>query len=202
MIHGILLAAGEGSRFGGNKLLALTDRGVPLAVAALRVLVVAGLDVVAVVRPGDSALAGLLEREGARVITPPEAGRGMGHSLAQGVAAAARAEGWILALADMPHVRSKTVIALCDALRQGRPLAAPVYMGRRGHPVGFARRYRPELLGLNGDRGARAVLQRHAEDLSLIPVDDPGVVCDIDRPEDLRPFLGPRRGARHARCKT
>jgi molybdenum cofactor cytidylyltransferase len=203
MIRGMLLAAGEGARFGGNKLLAVSDQGVPLAAASLRVLKAAGLEVTAMVRPGDTRLACLLEQEGARVLAPTEAGRGMGHSLAQGVAVSARAQGWIIALADMPFIQPATVIALLDALHQGRSLVAPVYAGRRGHPVGFARRYCQELLRLSGDQGARSVLQRHAEDLCLIPVDDPGVLLDIDHPEDLRLFQRPQAGApQRAQCKT
>lgn len=202
MISAILLAAGEGRRFGGDKLLAISHRGEPLAVASLRVLKAAGLEVTAVVRGGDSRLARLLEREGAGLLFSPEASRGMGHSLAQGVADSADAQGWIIALADMPYIRPSSVIALCEALHRGRPLVAPAYRGRRGHPVGFARRYRHELLRLCGDLGARPILQRHAQDLHLIPVDDPGVLRDIDRREDLRRPPGPRPGVSTARFRT
>jgi molybdenum cofactor cytidylyltransferase len=202
MIAGILLAAGEGTRLGGGKLLAVSEQGVPLAAASLRVLKAAGLGVIAVVRPADTRLARLLGREGARLMACPEAERGMGHSLAQGVAVSTQAQGWIIALADMPCVQPATVIALLDALHQGRPLVAPVYAGRRGHPVGFARRYCQELLSLSGDQGARSVLLRHAEDLCLIPVDDPGVLLDIDRPEDLRLFQRSWTRPQRAQCQT
>ena len=61
-IIGILLAAGSGSRFGGDKLLQPLASGTALGAAAARNLIAAGLQVVAVVRPGDVALADLLER--------------------------------------------------------------------------------------------------------------------------------------------
>ena len=75
------------------------------------------------------------------------------------------------------------------ALEGGAPLAAPYFHARRGHPVGISARFRQELLSLGGDEGAKAVVSRHSADLLKIPVGDPGVIRDIDRPEDLAPPL-------------
>jgi len=192
VIAGILLAAGSGTRFGGAKLWSPAPCGLPLAVAALRSLGGAGLEPIAVIRPGDQRLAAVLEGEGARTVACRRAGQGMGHSLACGVAASVEAEGWLVALADMPCIDRRTVGRLACALREGAQLVAPVYRGVRGHPVGFSRRYRAELLALRGDRGARPVLEAHARELRLIPVDDPGVLWDVDRPLDAH---GPARPA-------
>src|SRR5690349_20057349 len=102
LIVGILLAAGAGSRFGGDKLLHPLDDGVAIAAHAARNLVAAGLDVVAVVRWGDFPLAELLEDEGCHVAMFQGAARGMGASLAHGIAQARGADAWVIALADMP----------------------------------------------------------------------------------------------------
>ncbi|MDB5864947.1 MAG: molybdopterin-guanine dinucleotide biosynthesis protein MobA [Betaproteobacteria bacterium] len=182
---GVLLAAGEGVRFGGGKLVHPLEDGSAIAAHAARNLVAAGLDVVAVVRAGDFPLADILEQEGCQVTPCAESARGMGHTLAHGVAASRDAAAWIIALGDMPRVKPATIEAVAGALAAGAAIAAPTYRGERGHPVGFGARLRDELMQLSGDTGAKAVLQRHAGEIVLVECDDPGVVLDIDRKADL-----------------
>jgi molybdenum cofactor cytidylyltransferase len=182
VIAAILLAAGAGTRFGGEKLLHPEDgdcrpRGAqPLAATS---------DVIAVVRWGDFPLYDMLEQEGCQVTMFQGAARGMGASLAHGVAQARGAGGWIVALADMPRIAPDTVRAIITALEKGAMVAAPVYKGERGHPVGFGASLRDELLKLDGDQGARAVVERHRDAVQLIECDDPGVLFDVDRKGDL-----------------
>jgi molybdenum cofactor cytidylyltransferase len=185
-VAGILLAAGSGSRFGGDKLLHRLANGRPLGVAAACNLVAAGIDVLAVLRPGDLALAAVLEKEGCQVTFCPLAVRGMGASLAHGVAMRYEAAGWLVALADMPAISSSTVAELAAKLKSGSAIVAPSYHGRRGHPVGFARCFGPQLRALDGDAGAREILAAHKAEVTLLDCDDPGVIYDVDRPHDLR----------------
>ena len=190
MIAGVLLAAGAGTRFGGRKLLHPLPTGTPVGVAALRNLRSAVPRVVTVVRPGDDELRLLLAGEGAPIVECAEAERGMGHSLAAGVAAELDADGWVIALGDMPHVRPDTIRAVVEALEQGAPLVVPVFAGQRGHPVGFGRGFRDDLLRLTGDAGARVVLMSHASAVHQLEVDDPGVVQDMDTPTDAARLAG------------
>ena len=183
-IVGVLLAAGRGERFGGHKLLARLPYGTAVGVAAARSLIDALPDCVAVLRPGDEILASLLAVEGLRIVVNPNADGGMGTSLARGVAAS-EADGWVIALADMPAIRPATILAVAEALAAGAALATPVYRGQRGHPIGFARRFQAALTALDGDRGGRDILAQHSDELHLIEVDDPGVLVDIDRPADI-----------------
>ena len=183
-IAGVLLAAGIGTRFGGHKLLAPWRDGAAIAVAAARNLIDALPDSVAVLRPGDEILASLLAAEGLRIVVNPNADGGMGTSLACGVAAA-EVDGWVIALADMPAIQPATIQAVAEAIAGGAELAAPVCHGERGHPIGFARRFRAALTALDGDRGGRDILARHSNELRLIEVDDPGVLVDIDRAADI-----------------
>lgn len=191
-VVGVLLAAGLGTRFGGGKLLAplpaiLDDvpAGTPLAVASARHLVRAIPEVLAVVRPDDDVLSARLEAEGVRVVRCADAHRGMGASLACGVAASAEADGWIVTLADMPWIRPATIVAVAAALASGASIAMPVLAGRRGHPVGFAARHRAALQALATDEGARRVVAAHAHEVTAIAVDDPGVLRDVDTVDDL-----------------
>lgn len=189
-IRGILLAAGYSTRFGSNKLLhplpaGLPDAGVPIAVAAARRFVATLPEPIAVIRPRAQKLGKLLRDAGCNTVICRNAAEGMGVSLAEGVRAAAEADGWVVALADMPYLRPETVRVIVAALEEGAAIAAPSYRGQRGHPVGFARRFLDELSALRGDAGAREILSAHPRDIMLYEVEDPGVLRDIDRPSDL-----------------
>jgi len=193
-IVGILLAAGAGTRFGGDKLLAPlrvafddVPAGTPIGVVACRHLLAALPETIAVVRPGDAELALALTAEGARVIECARADEGMGASLACGVAATADADGWVVALADMPWIRPATVRSVAAALADGADIAAPFLAGQRGHPVAFSRMHYAALAALGGDEGARSLLATHRHAIRPIAVDDPGITRDVDREADLGP---------------
>jgi molybdenum cofactor cytidylyltransferase len=185
VIAGILLAAGRGTRFGSHKLLHLLPDGTPIVVAALRNLAQGVDEVIAVVRPDDAALMRLLAREHARVLPCPNAALGMGASLACGVRAAPNADAWLIALADMPYVPVDAISALSTQLKGGAAIVAPSYQDQRGHPVGFNRVFYPELMALSGDHGARNIIELHADQLRIVEVADPGILRDIDTPNDL-----------------
>ena len=182
---GVLLAAGSGSRFGGDKLLAALPDGVAVGVQSLRNLRVAIADVVVVTRPEDDALRALLQAEGARIDVCPDAREGMGASLAHGIRASIDADAWVVALGDMPSIRVATIRAVAAAVAAGAIIAAPVYRGERGHPVGFAGALRDALAALSGDAGARDILRAERSRMTLIDCDDPGVLADVDTHADL-----------------
>jgi len=185
---GVLLAAGFGSRFDPdglrNKLLARLPDGTPVAhESAYRLLLVVP-HVIAVVRPGSDTLARVLNDAGCDVVFAADAERGMGASLAAAIEASDDAEGWIVALADMPRISIPTIEAVARTLDNGAALVAPFYAGQRGHPVGFGIEHCEALRALDGDTGARSLLGTQA--LTRVDVDDPGILRDVDTPEDLR----------------
>src|SRR6266508_379182 len=189
-IRGILLAAGYSKRFGSNKLLqalpaGAPEAGTPIGIAAAKHLLEALPESIAVVRPRAQKLARILRDAGCNTVVCKNAGEGMGTSLAAGVRATSDADGWIVALADMPFVRPETIRTVAKALQEGASIAAPSFQGKRGHPVGFAQRFYGELSSLRGEDGARQFLGQHPEWVTLFEVDDPGVLHDIDKPSDL-----------------
>jgi len=186
---GLLLAAGAATRFGSDKLRHPLPHGVAIAVQAARHLKSQTRRLVAVVRPGAGETARALAAEGCEVVVCDRAAEGMGASLACAVRAAGAADGYLVALADMPFVRPSTIAAVRDALAQGAALAALDFRARRGHAVRFAGRFREELQTLAGDEGAKRLLDAHAATMVKVPVGDPGAIRDIDRPSDLAPPL-------------
>ncbi|RYF01635.1 MAG: nucleotidyltransferase family protein, partial [Oxalobacteraceae bacterium] len=148
--------------------------------------------VVAVVPPSDGGVAALLEQLGCEVTVCADADSGMAaslvhalhHSLRYSPSDASQAPAaWLVALGDMPHVAPSTLAALRDALAAGAPIVAPVHDGRRGNPVGFGRVHLDALLALQGDQGARRLLQTCP--VTEVAVQDRGIFLDIDTPADL-----------------
>ncbi len=195
-IAAIVLAAGASQRFGSDKLLhPLTLNGVtmPLAAHSLRSWLETFGQVSVVVRPGADTFCCTIEmalgrRKSAQInwIVCADAAQGMAASLACGVQANRDAKGWLIGLADMPTLPVAAIAGVRDALLAGAFLAAPSRAGRRGHPVGFASRYRDELLALHGDTGARRLLERDISHVVDIKIDDAGIFADIDIPGDLQ----------------
>ena len=182
-ITGVLLAAGFSSRFGANKLLVEIDGQ---ALVAHSATALSPCDrVIAVVRSDDELLQSELHTLGVDCVLNQEPGRGMGFSIACGVNAAAQSQGWCLLPADMPDVMAATTALLVDALHAGAAMAAPFYQGRRGHPVAFSHSFVDALCALDGDSGARSVLEQNAAQLTSIITDDAGVLVDIDTALDL-----------------
>jgi molybdenum cofactor cytidylyltransferase len=180
----VVLAAGEGSRFQGpahklqQRLGSLSVLG-----STLRNAIESHLPVVVVTT---DPLAGEAARWVASrdiVVLPRETAlRGMGHSIAAGVAARADAPGWLLLPADTPLVRPATLLAVAAAL-QHHAVAYAQHHGRRGHPVGFAAELYSELMMLSGDIGARRIVARFPA--VGVDVDDPGALLDVDTEADL-----------------
>ncbi len=185
-IAGILLAAGSARRFGVPKLLHPLHDGVPVAAAAAQVLMQVLPNTLAVVKPGDHALIEVFTELGLHIIENPLADEGMGTSLAAGIDATAQADGWLIMLADMPWIQPATISALVDRLEKGASMVAPVYAGRRGHPVGFSSRWLQPLCDLSGDRGARDLIADNLDALELLATEDVGILQDIDFPHDLK----------------
>lgn len=190
-LTGILLAAGRGRRFDPagvhNKLLQRLPGGELVVAASARTLLAVFPRVVAVVPPDDGGVGDVLRQLGCEVTVCPDADGGMGLSLAHAVRHSLNGQlngqGWLVALGDMPFVAPSTLHALDAAIGEGAAIAAPLFEGRRGNPVAFGARHRDDLLALDGDQGARRLLQ--ISPVATIEVLDPAILRDIDSPSDL-----------------
>ena len=188
---GILLAAGSAERFGGAKLRAPLpagpDAGLAIGVAACRHLASAMDVVIAVVRGGDDALARGVRARGCARRRGERADEGMGASLAAGVAAAPDASGYVVALGRHAVDRGVDDFARRAGLgerrghRRARCIAAS-----GGIRWGSRARIAPPCSRCAATKARARSLAAHREALTLIDVEDPGVVRDVDTPADLR----------------
>ena len=180
----IVLAAGSGSRFGGplHKLAQPFD-GTTVLGATVRQAIQSQLPVVVVTTELLARqLTTPLATRDIVLLSEAEAARGMGFSIATGVAERSGAPGWLVLPGDMPLVQAATLLAVATALEQ-YPVVYAQYRGRRGHPVGFAAELYSELVLLTGDDGARRVVARYPAFGQEVP--DDGVLMDVDTPADL-----------------
>lgn len=179
-VAGLVLAAGAGHRFGGPKALARTAEGVPWVASAVRSLLDAGCGSVVVVLGAEAAQAAALVPPGARVVVAEHWQRGMGASLAAGIAGLPDVEAAVVTLVDIPGL-PPSVIERLLALGPGPgTLARAVYGGRPGHPVLLGRDHWAAFReSLRGDEGGRAYLEEHA----VVPVECGDLFSgrDIDR---------------------
>ena len=185
MITGVLLAAGQSRRFGTDKLAATLADGVPVALRSAARMAAAVDRLLIVVQRSSSASAQRLEDAGYTVVVCAEAVNGMAYSLAAGVRASRESSAWVVGLADMPLLQTVTIHQLIEHYRSSDRIVVPCHRGHDGHPVLFPARYGAALEALEGDRGARPLLQAHGADIERVEVDDRGVLLDIDTAEDL-----------------
>ena len=184
-LGGILLAAGRSRRFGADKRMALLPDGRCVLECALSRLAEAVDDLVLVVGASDDPALFRQRFPHVRLVQAMASDQGMGASLAAGIAAE---DGWdacLVALADKPFLRASTLQALRAALASA-PIVVPCCGGEWGHPVGFARGLFPELARCSGDAGARSVVLAHPQALLQLETGDPGVLADIDTPDELQ----------------
>jgi molybdenum cofactor cytidylyltransferase len=144
--------------------------------------------VVVVVRNREDPISEEAHRCGAQVVLNPDPSRGPVSSLQAGLRALPPDAGGVLfAPVDHPLFSPDTVRALLTAFREsGAPLVVPAFDGWRGHPVLFGRDLFPELLENDLPEGARTVVRRYLRERLQLPVEDPGILADIDTPEDYR----------------
>lgn len=192
----IVLAAGAGSRFGGDKLLA-PYKGRPLIEAALANLAGTPVDeTVVVVGEGSERLREACEPYAVRVVANPDWARGQSTSVRAGLAACAgspETRAAVVLLADQPLVGSGAVERLVEAFEGGAKVAVATYGGEPRNPVLFSREAWPLLLReLSGDEGARGFVRGHPELVEYVACDGVGNPADVDTREDLRRLEGMR----------
>jgi molybdenum cofactor cytidylyltransferase len=186
-LAGIILAAGESRRMGYPKpLLKIGERTfVEVIVSTMlevmpRVIVVLGAHA-ARIRPA------IAPDERITIVENPGFTRGQLSSIKVGIEQVPiDADGAVVHLADHPTVRADTFRAVVSAYGQGgHPIVIARYGGRRGHPVIFDRSVFSELLRAPESEGARYVVNADTSRLGYVDVDDPGIILDLDTPEDL-----------------
>lgn len=184
--HILILAAGSSSRMrGGDKLLEQVA-GEAQLVRIARAALATGLPVHVALPPDRPKRAAALAGLAIRPVTVPDPAEGMAASLKAGLSALPPGAGVMLLLGDLPEITAADLITLRDLWRAEPQaiLRGAASDGTPGHPVCFPPDLRDDLMMLQGDEGARAVLVRHRARLRLVPLPGRHATTDLDTPED------------------
>src|SRR5438552_14370402 len=123
-----------------------------------------------------------------RPVENPDPSRGMFSSIQKGVAQA-QGDAILVMPGDMPFVSPDTVRAVIAAYKRTPAIVSPRYQGKRGHPVALPASLRDEIRAADSRGTLHDVIHAHMDMRVDLDVDDPGVIRDVDRPEDLESKL-------------
>ena len=202
MMAAVVLAAGTSSRMAPHHKLLVADRdGKPMIARVVdNVLSSRARPVLVVLGHHGAAIRAALGGRPVVYVEAADYARGLSASLHAGIAAVpADAAAALVVLGDMPLVTGRLLDRLIEAFDpdEGRAIVVPTHQGRAGNPVLWARSFFPEILGLTGDTGARALLALHAEQVAEVDMGDAAVLRDFDTVESLAtlpPRLRPAAG--------
>ena len=187
-IAALLLAAGQSSRMGSNKLLAEVDGRPMVARVAQRLLSSHARPIVAVLGNEAARVDTALGKLPVERVRNPAFAEGLSSSLKAGLAALPEdIDGVLVCLGDMPLVTGRDLDRLIAAFNplEGRAIVVPMRRDKRGNPVLWAKRFIPEMAELAGDVGAKHLIGEHAELVCEVEMDSDGVLVDIDTPDAL-----------------
>jgi molybdenum cofactor cytidylyltransferase len=187
-VAGLVLAAGRSTRMGRNKLIAELG-GVPLVSRAVDAALGACLASVWVVTGHDAdEVRSALSGRDVGFAHNADFERGIASSLRVGLqAVGAGFDGVAVLLGDMPYVRAQHVAQLVAAFERvaAGSICVPEHLGLRGNPVIWPARDFSALMALEGDVGGRSLLQQRQDRVLRVPIEDDGVLVDLDTPEAL-----------------
>ena len=186
-IEAIVLAAGKGERMGSIKPLIDID-GTSALQRVVQTLDHVAVDRITVVLGYHAEeIKASVDLSGCRIVINEDYETGMGSSVSRGARlVSSTSMGFLIAHADMPYIEETSVAKVVEIAKTGARIVAPAYQGRRGFPVYLQIDCLMELLPtLKGEIGARDYISAHSDEVVIVEVDDPGVVRDIDWPEDV-----------------
>ncbi|PHQ70749.1 MAG: 4-diphosphocytidyl-2C-methyl-D-erythritol kinase, partial [Sneathiella sp.] len=185
----LILAAGQSRRMGSdNKLLAQIAGKPMLSHVAAQALKSKAARVFAVTGYDREKIKSLLENMDIDVFHNPDYADGLSSSLKIGFAALADAyEGILICLGDMPFVTTKLFDQLIDAFdrEEGRAIIVPAYNGKRGNPVLIASVFKPDILAVTGDIGAKSLIAENEHVVFTVDIENNSIFRDIDTPNAL-----------------
>jgi molybdenum cofactor cytidylyltransferase len=191
-VSAVILAAGASTRMGRAKQLLPFGESTLLA-RAIENVRAANLDeIVLVLGAAAEAIQQRPLPSLIKIVVNPAYRQGMASSLRAGLSHVdAGSAAALIVLGDQPFVQPQTLHEIIDGYHQSRaPIVIPSYQGSRGNPVLLDRSVFSEVMALEGDTGCRAIFPNHLDEILKVEVEDPGILLDIDSPDDYERLKG------------
>ena len=182
----LLLAAGYSRRFGSAKQLHILPSGHTIISTSIKALQASECEFIVVIRGDDTAIAAHLNTRNVETINVTNAQKGLSSVIAEAIRKLDLNNiEWLgICLGDMPYIKPTTLSELA-AHTSTTTIVRPRYLAQCGHPVLFGRKYFSELKKLEGDFGAKEIIQAYPAALNILEVDDAMVLHDIDEAKDI-----------------
>ena len=195
-IGAVILAAGTSSRMGESKQLLRLGEATVLDQVVKNVRGSRVDEIVIVLGHQAETIKQSIATESLEVVVNESYRQGMGTSLRVGLSALPSEVGAaLIVLGDQPFVRSATLDQILDHYQQtSAQIVIPTYKGFRGNPVLLDRSVFSEVMALQGDIGCRAIFGNHSEGIVKVPVEDVGILFDLDSQEDFARLQNFRHG--------
>lgn len=187
-INLILLAAGNSSRFKGNKLIEMINEK-PMYMNVIEKVIKLKFNKIILVTQYKVIKEALLNYP-IEVVMNNKSALGISHSIKLGINADLEADAYMFMVCDQPFISLKSIEKLINSYIKGNHgMACATHDGNLGNPTIFSVKYKEELLNLNGDVGGKAVMKKHLEDLDRVEISDEAELIDIDSREEMEKLI-------------
>ena len=190
-INLILLAAGNSNRFKGNKLLT-TVNDKPMYMNVLDTVLKLNFNKIILVTQYEEIKAALIEQP-IQVVMNKNSELGISHSIKLGIQTDMEADAYMFMVCDQPFISLVSIETLIDRfIKSDKCMACVEHKGNLGNPAIFSRKYKNELLSLEGDVGGKAIMKKHLDDLVRVTIMHEVELMDIDTREELKNLRYPQ----------
>lgn len=187
-INLILLAAGNSTRFKGNKLLELVNDK-PMYMNVIEKVIKLKFNKIILVTQYEVIKEALINYP-IEVVMNNKSELGISHSIKLGINTDLEADAYMFIVCDQPFISLESIKALFDQyINSKNGMACVEYDGKLGNPTIFSAKYREELLSLKGDVGGKTVMKKHLGDLEKVIINNEAELMDIDTREELEKLI-------------
>lgn len=186
MIGAVILAAGLSKRMGKSKLTLMLDK-IPIIEHVMRHVEASDVDsIVLVYSKYTRDVKPLADKHGIHCVENDHAEDGLSTTVKLGLSHMLGEQGVMFVLGDQPFIETRDINMLVGHFRKNRDkIIVPVNYEGRGNPVIFPEKYFNEILAIGGDKGARQLLDKYAEDIVFVEVDESKIQFDVDTVDDF-----------------
>lgn len=187
-INLILLAAGNSTRFKGNKLIEVVNEK-PMYMNVIEKVLKLKFNKIILVTQYKEIKDALIDYP-VQIVMNNNSELGISHSIKLGINTDLEADAYMFMVCDQPFISLESIKALIDSFtKSNRGMACVEYDGKLGNPTIFSAKYKEELLNLKGDVGGKTVMKKHLQDLEKVKINNETELMDIDTREELEKLI-------------